>query len=82
MFCAKCGNDILFSAFLDAVFGLFRRKLLSQRLKFFNISFSALRQPFSIRFLSDGFEGKDEIDEGAMVGFKLTYIQSAKGCIP
>lgn len=40
------------------------------------------RQPFSIRFLSDGFEGKDEIDLGVMAGFKLTYIQSAKGCTP
>ncbi|XP_059098058.1 uncharacterized protein LOC131892271 isoform X2 [Tigriopus californicus] len=41
-----------------------------------------IRQPFNIRFLSDGFEGKDEIDLGAMAGFKLTYIQSSRGCRP
>eukprot|EP00095_Tigriopus_kingsejongensis_P004176 maker-scaffold47_size466558-snap-gene-0.17 protein:Tk04176 transcript:maker-scaffold47_size466558-snap-gene-0.17-mRNA-1 annotation:"hypothetical protein DAPPUDRAFT_316514" len=35
------------------------------------------RQPFNIRFLSDGFENDMEILMGPMAGFKLSYIQNS-----
>eukprot|EP00094_Tigriopus_californicus_P014187 TCALIF_13742-PA protein Name:"Protein of unknown function" AED:0.24 eAED:0.24 QI:1/0.25/0.6/0.6/0.5/0.6/5/229/188 len=38
------------------------------------------RQPFNIRFLSDGFEADMEIGAGVMPGFKLTYFQTSNGC--
>lgn len=38
------------------------------------------RQPFNIRFLSDGYEAEGEIGAGVMPGFKLTYFQTSNGC--
>eukprot|EP00095_Tigriopus_kingsejongensis_P009302 maker-scaffold4427_size5984-snap-gene-0.2 protein:Tk09302 transcript:maker-scaffold4427_size5984-snap-gene-0.2-mRNA-1 annotation:"hypothetical protein DAPPUDRAFT_316514" len=35
------------------------------------------RQPFNLRFQSDGYEA---VDETGMAGFKLVYFQSSVGC--
>ena len=46
------------------------------------LSFTAFLQPFSLRFISDGFEvaGTDAESMTAQRGFKLNYSQDSTNC--